>query len=57
MPVLWDKKTCQIVNNESEDIMRLLNTAFNNSSPEGSQQKRLDLHPLELRDKINENKS
>jgi len=28
VPVLWDKKTKTIVNNESADIIRMLNTAF-----------------------------
>ena len=28
VPVLWDKKTGRIVNNESADIMRMLQTAF-----------------------------
>ncbi|WP_022942591.1 glutathione S-transferase family protein [Psychromonas hadalis] len=29
VPVLWDKKTQTIVNNESADIIRILNSAFN----------------------------
>jgi putative glutathione S-transferase len=29
VPILWDKKTEQIVNNESSEIIRILNTAFN----------------------------
>ena len=29
MPVLWDKKTNTIVNNESADIVRILNERFN----------------------------
>ena len=29
VPVLWDKKTNQIVNNESAEIIRIFNTAFN----------------------------
>jgi putative glutathione S-transferase len=28
VPVLWDKKTSRIVNNESADIIRMLNSAF-----------------------------
>jgi putative glutathione S-transferase len=28
VPVLWDKKTSQIVNNESADIIRMFNSAF-----------------------------
>lgn len=29
VPVLWDKKTSTIVNNESSEIIRIFNTAFN----------------------------
>lgn len=29
VPVLWDKQTQQIVNNESSEIIRIFNTAFN----------------------------
>jgi glutathionyl-hydroquinone reductase len=29
VPTLWDKKTKRIVNNESSEIIRMLNTAFN----------------------------
>jgi len=29
VPVLWDKKRCTIVNNESAEIIRMLNSAFN----------------------------
>ena len=29
VPVLWDKKTSTIVNNESADIVRMLNARFN----------------------------
>lgn len=29
VPILWDKKTQRIVNNESSDIIRIFNTAFN----------------------------
>ncbi len=28
MPVLWDKATGQIVNNESSEIIRMFNSAF-----------------------------
>ena len=34
VPVLWDTKTGTIVNNESADILRMLNTAFNGLVPE-----------------------
>ena len=33
VPVLWDKQTKKIVNNESVDIMRMLNSEFNAFSP------------------------
>ena len=29
VPVLWDKENKTIVNNESSDIIRILNSAFN----------------------------
>ncbi|NOZ53596.1 MAG: glutathione S-transferase family protein [Gammaproteobacteria bacterium] len=29
VPILWDKKQCTIVNNESSEIIRMLNSAFN----------------------------
>ena len=54
VPVLWDKKTNQIVNNESEDIMRMLNTAFNGQLPEGSERRKLNFYPPELKEKIDE---
>ncbi len=44
MPVLWDKKTKQIVNNESADIVRMFNSAFN----EYAKKPDLDLYPEEL---------
>jgi putative glutathione S-transferase len=31
VPVLWDRRTGQIVNNESSEIIRMLNSAFNGS--------------------------
>ena len=33
VPVLWDKKIDTIVNNESADIIRMLNSAFNEFTP------------------------
>lgn len=54
VPVLWDKTTKQIVNNESEDVMRMLNTAFNEYLPDGSEQRKFNFYPPELRDKIND---
>ncbi|KAL9117710.1 MAG: hypothetical protein Q9187_005749 [Circinaria calcarea] len=53
VPVLWDKKTNQIVNNESEDIMRQLNTAFNHLLPEGPQ-RALNFYPSDLSTEIDE---
>lgn len=52
VPLLWDKKTNQIVNNESEDIMRMLNTVFNDYLPSNSTQQSLDFYPPELQPQI-----
>ncbi|KAK0742192.1 glutathione S-transferase [Apiosordaria backusii] len=52
VPVLWDKKTKQIVNNESSEILRMLNTEFNNLVDEPY--KSLDLYPEDLRKQIDE---
>ncbi|MEN6671219.1 glutathione S-transferase family protein [Psychrobacter sp. B38] len=43
VPVLWDKKTGTIVNNESADILRMLNTAFSELVPS-----EIDLYPSGL---------
>jgi len=50
VPVLFDKKTRKIVNNESSEIIRMLNSEFNefSSAPE------LDLYPENLRPMIDE---
>ncbi|MBO9574910.1 MAG: glutathione S-transferase family protein [Sphingobium sp.] len=47
VPVLWDKKQRRIVNNESSEIIRMLNTAF-----DGITGNRLDLYPEPLRAEI-----
>lgn len=47
VPVLWDKKRGTIVNNESADIIRMLNSAFNAFTDD-----RTDYCPAELRDEI-----
>jgi len=47
VPVLWDKKTRRIVNNESSEIIRILNTAFDHITGN-----RLDLYPEPLRAEI-----
>lgn len=44
VPVLWDTKTHTIVNNESADIVRMLNTAFAGHGDNG-----FDLYPADLR--------
>lgn len=53
VPVLWDKQTETAVNNESADIVRMLNSAFN----EFAANPQLDLYPEALRaecDLVNE---
>ena len=50
MPLLWDKKTKSIVNNESSEIMRMFNSAFNEIATEP----KLDLYPEDLRSEIDE---
>lgn len=52
VPVLWDKKTQTIVNNESVDIIRIFNTAFNELTGNSD-----DYYPKHLQyeiDKIND---
>lgn len=48
VPVLWDKETRSIVNNESTDILRIFNSSFNHLLPEGSVERQLDMFPSEL---------
>lgn len=47
VPTLWDKQTRRIVNNESSEIIRILNSAF-----DGLTGNRLDLYPSQLRPQI-----
>lgn len=47
VPVLWDKQTNTIVSNESADIIRMFNSAFNHLT--GNQ---LDFYPPALREEI-----
>ncbi len=47
VPVLWDKKTKTIVNNESADILRMLNSGFGDLADN-----EIDLYPEDLRDAI-----
>jgi len=49
VPVLWDKKRRTIVNNESAEIIRIFNTAFNDVTGEHS-----DYYPQQLRADIDE---
>lgn len=50
VPVLWDKKTRRIVNNESAEIIRTLNSQFQ----AWAQHPELDLYPSSLRARIDE---
>src|ERR1700728_1657928 len=47
VPVLWDKERRTIVNNESPEIIRMLNSAFASSTND-----RADYYPAELRAEI-----
>lgn len=49
VPVLWDRSQGQIVNNESADIIRILNSAFDEITGND-----LDFYPEPLRTKIDE---
>lgn len=53
VPVLWDKKIKTIVNNESAEILRILNKQFNAFSAT-EEQRNLDLSPDELMETIEE---
>jgi putative glutathione S-transferase len=47
VPVLWDKETGTVVNNESGEVLRLLNSAFGDLADDA-----IDLYPEPLRDEI-----
>lgn len=47
VPILWDKQTSTIVNNESREIIRMLDTEFADISTN-----EIDLYPEELQEKI-----
>ena len=48
VPVLWDKQTETIVSNESSEIIRMFNSAFNHLTGNGD-----DYYPQALQEKIN----
>lgn len=53
VPVLWDKKTQTIVNNESIDLLKNLQTAFDGVlNDESSKEASMHLYPEHLRSKI-----
>ena len=47
VPVLWDKQQNTIVNNESSEIIRMLNSAFNEFTDN-----KIDYYPIELQQEI-----
>ncbi|KAL2313155.1 Glutathione S-transferase Gst3 [Schizosaccharomyces pombe] len=53
VPVLWDSKYNTIVNNESAEIIRMFNDAFNEVI-EDEEKRVVDLYPSSLRTKIDE---
>lgn len=50
VPVFWDKKKGTIVNNESSEILRFLNSEFN----EFAKNPKLDLYPEDLKKQIDD---
>lgn len=52
VPVLWDKKLETVVNNESAELVRILNSEFNGLLDE--KHAKVDLYPEELRKKIDD---
>lgn len=50
VPIFWDKQQGIIVNNESSEILRFLNSEFNEIATNPS----LDLYPEALRQQIDE---
>lgn len=50
VPILWDRKTKTIVNNESGDIIQILNSAFNEFATHPNQ----DLYPEDLKSVIDD---
>ncbi|KAK0746682.1 glutathione S-transferase [Schizothecium vesticola] len=54
VPVLWDKVTKRIVSNESSEIVRMFNTAFDGLIEEEFRGPKVDLYPEGLRESIEE---
>lgn len=52
VPVLWDKKNHTVVNNDSAEIIRIFNTAFNDLLPDDNA--KVDLYPANIQSEINE---
>ena len=52
VPILWDKKTNTIVNNESSEVIVQLNESFNEFLD--AKHAKLDLYPAHLRSEIDE---
>ncbi|EFA79998.1 hypothetical protein PPL_06819 [Heterostelium album PN500] len=52
VPLLWDKQSSTIVNNESPDLLRILNNSFNQFV--NSETSPIDLYPSDLQLEINE---
>lgn len=47
-PMNPKRKTCQNINNVSEDVMRMINTAINHLLPETGTQRDLNICPVDL---------
>ncbi|KEF52252.1 ubiquitin-activating enzyme E1 [Exophiala aquamarina CBS 119918] len=54
VPMLWDKQSQTVVNNESAEIMRMLNTEFDGLLPDSNKSKVLNLLPNDLLSRIEE---
>ena len=53
VPVLYDKVKKTVVNNESTDILRMLNNEFNEFCSDANA-KAINIYPEDTRDKIHE---
>jgi putative glutathione S-transferase len=54
VPLLWDKKSNRIVNNESAEMLKWLPRAFDPVLESSAKGQALDLYPQDLRQKIDE---